>query len=155
MTFNETSSSHSTLINRMVVQVLKKCDNWERRTGYFRQKRSKNEIHLLGQCWERQTTSLIAFIFGVLVNVEKKIVCLQCRFKSWHEILTVVMTSYYENVCLCKRYIVVHPAFCFWWFALLFLGLTTHYLESWFKFETKWTSALGAFWQIHIQIEIF
>jgi len=30
---------HSTLINPMVVQVLKKCDNWERRTGYFHQKK--------------------------------------------------------------------------------------------------------------------
>jgi len=26
-----------------------------------------------------------AFIFGVLVNVGKKIVCLQCGFKSWRE----------------------------------------------------------------------
>jgi len=31
--------------------------------------KSKNEIHLLGPCWERQTISLIAFIFGALVNV--------------------------------------------------------------------------------------
>jgi len=51
-------------------------------------KQSKNKIYLLGRCWERQTTSLIAFIFGVLVNVNKKIVCLQYRFKS-QEILTV------------------------------------------------------------------
>jgi len=41
---------------------------------------SKNKI--LGQCCERQTTSLIAFIFGVLVNVGKKVVCLKCGFKS-------------------------------------------------------------------------
>ena len=47
-----------------------------------KEKKSKNEIHLLGRCWEQQTTSLIAFIFGVLVNVGKKIVCLQCGFKS-------------------------------------------------------------------------
>jgi len=31
--------------------------------------RKENEIHLLGSCWERQTT----FIFGMLVNVGKKI----------------------------------------------------------------------------------
>jgi len=61
-------------------------------------------------------TSLIAFIFGVLVNVGKKIVCLQCRLKvdASQEILTVVMMSYYENVRLCKRHTVVCPAFCFW-----------------------------------------
>ena len=46
------------------------------------EKKSKNEIRLLGRCWEPQTTSLIAFIFGVLVNVGKKAVCLQCGFKS-------------------------------------------------------------------------
>jgi len=48
-------------------------------------KKSKNQIHLLGRCWEQQTTSLIAFIFGMLVNVGKKIVCLQCGFKSCRE----------------------------------------------------------------------
>jgi len=64
------------------MQVLKKCDDWEWKTGYFCRKK-KNENHLLGWCWEWQTTSLIAFIFGMLVNVEKKIVCLQCGFKSW------------------------------------------------------------------------
>jgi len=46
------------------------------------EKKSKNQIHPFGQCWKRQTTSLIAFIFGVLVNVGKKIVYLQCGFKS-------------------------------------------------------------------------
>jgi len=35
ITFNKSSSAHSTLINPTVVQVLKKCDDWERRTGYF------------------------------------------------------------------------------------------------------------------------
>jgi len=44
------------------------------------------KIHLHGRHWEQQTTSLIAFIFGVLVNVGKKIVCLQCGFKSWREL---------------------------------------------------------------------
>jgi len=47
-----------------------------------RQKKSKNEIHLLGRCWEQQTTSLIAFIFSMLINVGKKVVYLQCGFKS-------------------------------------------------------------------------
>jgi len=34
------------------------------------------------------------------------------------EILTVVMTSYYENVCWCKRHTIVFLAFCFWRFPL-------------------------------------
>jgi len=38
------------------------------------EKKSENDIHLFRRCWERQTTSLITFIFGVLVNVGKKIV---------------------------------------------------------------------------------
>ena len=46
------------------------------------EEKSHNEIHLLGRCWEQKTTSLIDFIIGVLVNVGKKVVCLQCVFKS-------------------------------------------------------------------------
>jgi len=41
VTFNESSSAHSTLINPTVVQVLKKCDDWERRIGYFLKKKKK------------------------------------------------------------------------------------------------------------------
>ena len=48
------------------------------------------------------------------------------------EILTPIMMSYYKNVCSCKRHTVVRRAFCFWWFTLLFLGLTTYYRESWY-----------------------
>ena len=88
----------------MVVQVLKKCDDLERRTGYFRRKKqSKNQNHLLGQCWEWQTTSLIAFIFGMLVNVGKKIVCLLCGFKSWRESRDI---DYDYDVMLWKRLLV-------------------------------------------------
>jgi len=45
-----------------------------------KKRKSNNENHLFGQYWEGKTTSLI--IFGVLVNVGKKIKCLQCGFKS-------------------------------------------------------------------------
>ena len=41
-------------------------------------KRKSSILTMLG----RATASLIAFIFGVLVNVGKKIVRLQCGFKS-------------------------------------------------------------------------
>jgi len=44
--------------------------------------KSDNEIPRLERFWEQQTASLMAFIFGVLVNVGKKIVCLKCGFKS-------------------------------------------------------------------------
>jgi len=59
-------------------------ENWLA-TSIRKDEKNKNQIHLLGQCWEQQTISLIAFIFGVLVNVGKKIVCLQCGFKSCRE----------------------------------------------------------------------
>ena len=48
------------------------------------------------------------------------------------EISTMLMTSYYENVCWCKS--AVHSSslhVLFWQFALPFLGLVTHYYESW------------------------
>ena len=50
------------------------------------------------------------------------------------EILTVVTTSYYEKIhsSQCQRHTVVHRVFCFWKFDLLFLGLATHYRESWY-----------------------
>jgi len=55
----------------MVVQVLK-IEMWQLRKENWlipsKKKKSKNEIHLFGRCWEWQTTSLIAFIFGVLAS---------------------------------------------------------------------------------------
>jgi len=45
-------------------------------------------------------------------------------------ILTVIMTSYDENVRSCKRHTVVCCAFCFLAIALPFLGLATHYRGS-------------------------
>ena len=84
-------------------------------------KKVKNKIHLFGQCWEWQTTSLIAFIFGVLVNVGKKIVCLQCGLKvdASRKTLTVDMTSYYEmfprvkNTVVCRSQV---DEICFYLF---------------------------------------
>jgi len=47
-----------------------------------------------------------------LWDVGKKVLCLQCGFKvdTVREILTVIMTSYDENVRLCKRHTVVRRA---------------------------------------------
>ena len=59
-----------------------RLENW----SILSKKKSKNEIHLLWRCWEGQTTSLITFIFGMLVNFGKKAVCLQCRFNDSRDI---------------------------------------------------------------------
>jgi len=45
------------------------------------------------------------------------------------EILTVVMTPHYKIVPSCKRHAVVCHVYCFWRFALLFLGLATVSLD--------------------------
>jgi len=104
----------------MVVQVLM-IGKGELATSV--KKKSQNEIHQLGRCWEQQTTSLIAFIFGMLVNVGKKIMCLQCGLKVdvSREILTVVMMLYYKNVHSCKR----HSS------SLHILFLAIHFSLSW------------------------
>ena len=118
------------LINLTVVQVLKKCDDWERRTGYFSQKKKTKFIYLddAGNnkllhwlllslaCWLMSERRLCVYHAGLKVDA------------SW-EILIVIMTSYDEYICSCKRHTVVHCTFCFGWFALLFLGLATHYRE--------------------------
>ena len=66
----------------MAAQILRNVTIEKGELATSVKKISKNENHLFGRCWERQATSLIAFIFGMLVNVGKKIVCLKCRFKS-------------------------------------------------------------------------
>ena len=52
------------------------------------------------------------FAFGVLVNVGKKIMCQQCRFKSWHDSRDNDCDYDVINVHSCKRHTVVHHAFC-------------------------------------------
>ena len=126
----------------MVVQVLKKCYDWERSSV---EKKSKSKNHLFWRCWEGQTTSLIAFIFAVLVNVGKKIMCLQCGFKSWREARDIDCGY---DVILQKRsrHTVVRRTFCFWRFALLFLGLATHYRESWYTVDSATLSKKSLRW---------
>jgi len=69
-------------------------------------------------CWLMLGRKLCVYNVGLKVDVRR-------------EISTVVMMSYYENVHSCKKHTVVCRAFRFWWFALLFLALATHYRESW------------------------
>ena len=80
-------------------------------TNYF------TDLLLSLACWLRLERRLRVYNAGLKVD-------------AGQEILTVIMTSCYKNACSYKRHTVVHHAFCFWRFALLFLGLKTHYHES-------------------------
>jgi len=70
-------------------------------------------------CWLMLARRLCAYNAGLKVDASR-------------EILTVVMTSCYENIHLCKRHAAVCCMLWFWRFALLFLGLATHYREFWY-----------------------
>jgi len=61
------------------------------------------------------------YLWGV-GYVGKKVLDLQCGFKSW-EILIVIMTSNDENVPSCKRHTVVRRTFCLWRSLCPFLAL--------------------------------
>jgi len=118
------------------VQVLKKCDDWERRTGYFRQRKKKvktkfidldhagsdkllNQLLLSLGCWLMLVRRFCVYNAGLKVDV------------AW-EILIVIMTSNDENIRSCKRHTVVHHAFCFWQLLCPFLAsqLTTMSLDK-------------------------
>ena len=111
-----------------------KCDNWERRIGYFRRKKMWKKFTYLDDdrndkllhwlllslvCWLMLERRLCVYNVGLKVDANR-------------EILTVIMMSCYKKVHSCKRHTIVRRAFCFWRFALLFLGLSTHYRESWY-----------------------
>jgi len=117
ITFNESKSAHSTLINPTIVQVLRKCDDLERRTGYFRQRKKKvktkfinldhagndkllNRLLLSLGCWLMLARRFCVYNMGLKVDAAR-------------EILTVIMTSNDENVRSCKRHTVVRHVFCF------------------------------------------
>ena len=93
------------------------------------EKKSKNKFHLLG------TTTYFTDCFYLWRMLERRLCVLNAGLKvdASREILTVIMMSYYEKVCSCKRHTVVHRAFYFWRFALLFilaLRLTTVSLDQ-------------------------
>ena len=100
----------------------KKSTNWKMKIIYFDNAGKGKLLHWLllsVVCWLMLARRLCVYNAGLKVDAR------------W-EISTVVMMSYYENVCSCKRHTVVRRVFCFWRFALLFLGLATHYHESWY-----------------------
>jgi len=122
------------LINLKVVQILKKCDDWERRTGYFRQrKKAKTKFIYLDDAGNDKLLHWLLLSLACWLMLARRLCVYNADLKidTSQEILTVVMMSYYENVHSCKRHTVVHHTFCFWRFTLLFLGLATHYRESW------------------------
>jgi len=82
-------------------------------------------------CWLMLERRFCVYNAGVKVDASR-------------EILTVIMMSYYKNVRMCKRHIVVGRTICFWQFVLLFLGLATNYRESWL-YITDWYSNTNAF----------
>jgi len=75
----------------------------------------------VGYCWQEDCVSTLNA--GLKVDASQYWLWLWCH---------------YENVHLCKRHTVVCRVFCFWQFASLFLGLATHYRESWYIMCTKW-----------------
>jgi len=115
------------------VQVLKKYDDWERRTGYFRQKKVKTKFIFLDDAGNGKLLHWLLLSLVCWLMLARRLCVYNAGLKvdTSGEILTVVMTSYYENVRSCKRHIVVCRALCFWRFTSLFLGLATHYCQSW------------------------
>ena len=110
------------------MQVLKKFDDWERRTGYFQVKTKFIYLDDAGNdkllhwlllplvCWLMLARRLCVYNAGLKVAV------------SW-EILTVIMTSYYENVWSCK---IKHSSL----WRVLFLAI--HFALSWPRDSPLW-----------------
>jgi len=93
------------------VQVLKKCDDWERRTGYFCQRKKKVKtkfIHLDHPGNDKLLNQLLLSL-GCWLMLVRRFCVYNAGFKvdvAW-EILTVIMTSNDENVRSSKRHTVV------------------------------------------------
>jgi len=69
-----------------------------------------NQLPLSLGCWLMLARRFCVFNVGLKVDAAR-------------EILTVIMTSNDENICLCKRHTVVCHTFCFWQSLCPFLAL--------------------------------
>jgi len=107
------------------VQILKKCDDWERRTGYFHQRRKKMNFIDLDHAGNDKLLNRLLLSLGCWLMLARRFCVYNASLKidTVQEILTVIMTSNDENVRSCKRHTVVCHAFCFWWSLCLFLAL--------------------------------
>jgi len=121
------SWGHSTLINPTVVQVLKKYDDWERRTGYFRQRKkeeAKTKFIDLGHAGNDKLFNWLLLTLGRWLMLARRFCVYNASLKvDVAVILTVILTSNDENVHSCKRPTVFHRAFCFWRLLCAFLAL--------------------------------
>ena len=96
--------------------LLKKCDNWERRTGYFcqRKRRVKTKFTYLDYAGNEKLPHWLLLSLACWLMLVRRLCVHSVGLKvdmTW-EILTVVMTSYFENVRSCKRHTVL-SMFCF------------------------------------------
>jgi len=120
----------------MVVQALKKCDNWEGElaTSIAEKNKAKTKFIYLDDAGNNKLFHWLLLSLAWWLMLERRLCVYNAGLKvdTSQEVLTVIMTSYYKNVRPCKRHIAVCRAFCFWQFALPFLGLVTHYCQSWY-----------------------
>jgi len=111
------------------VQVLKKCDNWERRTGYSEKKKVKTKFIDLDAGNDKLLNRFLLSL-GCWLMLARRF----CVYNAGaaQEILAVIMMSNDENVCSCKRRTVVRHVFCFWRSLCPFLAsrLTTVSLDK-------------------------
>ena len=75
--FFETWHVHFKLLKPLMARILKRYI-WQQKNGNCQR---KNQTNLDEQEWERQTTKLIAYNFGMLLNDGKKIGFLRNGFK--------------------------------------------------------------------------
>jgi len=114
------------------VQVLKKCDDWERRTGYFRQrKKVKTKFIDLYHAGNDKLLNQLLLSLGYWLMLARRYCIYNAGLKvdMAQEILTVIMKSNDENVRSCKRHTVVCHVFCFW--------------RSLFSFLSKWITTVS------------
>jgi len=95
----------------------------QRRTGYFRQRKKgvKTKFIYLDHAGSDKLLHWLLLSLGCWLMLAIRFCVYNSGLRvdtSW-EMLTVVMTSHYENVCSCKRHTVVRRVFCFWLLYLL------------------------------------
>jgi len=123
------------LINPTILQVLKKYDHLEKRTGYFRQRKKKLKTKFIDfdHAGNDKLLNWLLWFLGWWLMLARRFCVFNAGLKvdTAREISTMIMTSNDENVRSCKRHTVVRRVFCFWWSLCPFLAsrLTTVSLD--------------------------